>query len=141
MGSIQQTRGEWKIFTGNEIGILLADWVWKNRPQKDTPTSKYAMLNTTVSSKMIKAMAEKEGFYYEVCFVNPSKWTSCGLYRNQLTVLSQETLTGFKWLGNVADELSRKGYHFLYAFEEAIGNLCHPTGYLKRAPDCCFGRV
>jgi phosphoglucomutase len=33
----------------------------------------------------------------------------------------QETLTGFKWLGSVAAELTAKGYHFLYAFEEAIG--------------------
>jgi len=32
-----------------------------------------------------------------------------------------ETLTGFKWLGNKADELIKRGYTFLFAFEEAIG--------------------
>jgi phosphoglucomutase len=35
--------------------------------------------------------------------------------------MMQETLTGFKWLGSVAADLTSKGYHFLYAFEEAIG--------------------
>lgn len=34
---------------------------------------------------------------------------------------AQETLTGFKWLGTVAADLMAKGYHFLFAFEEAIG--------------------
>ena len=42
-------------------------------------------------------MADHEGLYYE------------------------ETLTGFKWLGNKADELQKKGLKFLYAYEEAIG--------------------
>lgn len=46
---------------------------------------------------MLSAMAAKEGLYYE------------------------ETLTGFKWLGNKADELQKKGLTFIYAFEEAIG--------------------
>lgn len=33
----------------------------------------------------------------------------------------EETLTGFKWLGNRALELQQQGYHVLFAFEEAIG--------------------
>jgi len=55
------------------------------------------ILNTTVSSKVLKAMADKEGLYYE------------------------ETLTGFKWLGSKAEQLRNEGKIFLYAFEEAIG--------------------
>jgi phosphoglucomutase len=42
-------------------------------------------------------MAAKEGFHHE------------------------ETLTGFKWLGNKSLELVEKGYVAPYAFEEAIG--------------------
>ncbi len=33
----------------------------------------------------------------------------------------EETLTGFKWLGNKALELEKHGTHVLLAFEEAIG--------------------
>jgi len=91
--------GEWKIFTGNEIGILLGHWVWtqyKTKHPKVEPEN-CVVLNSTVSSKMLKAMADKEGLTYE------------------------ETLTGFKWLGNKAEEFIKAGKHFLFAFEEAIG--------------------
>ena len=34
---------------------------------------------------------------------------------------SQETLTGFKWMGNRAHELLKQGHDVLFAYEEAIG--------------------
>ena len=33
----------------------------------------------------------------------------------------EETLTGFKWLGNRSIELRAQGYDVLFSFEEAIG--------------------
>lgn len=91
--------GEWKVFNGNEIGILFASWVWtsfvKANPKADR--SKCAMISTAVSSKMIKAMAQKEGFQFH------------------------ETLTGFKWIGNKAVDLSEQGINVLFGYEEAIG--------------------
>lgn len=89
----------WRSFTGNEIGALLGHWVWSQwraRNQAADP-SKVAMLASAVSSKFLRAMAEKEGFRFE------------------------ETLTGFKWLGNRAFELEAEGYTILFAYEEAIG--------------------
>jgi len=38
--------------------------------------------------------------------------------------LLQETLTGFKWMGNEAVELQAQGKHVLFAYEEAIGFMC-----------------
>lgn len=35
-----------------------------------------------------------------------------------------ETLTGFKWMGNRADELIKQNKRVLFAFEEAIGYMC-----------------
>ena len=35
--------------------------------------------------------------------------------------VSQETLTGFKWMGNKSHELMRAGHEVLFAYEEAIG--------------------
>ena len=58
---------------------------------------KLLMCNSTVSSKMLQAMAQKEGFRYE------------------------ETLTGFKWLGHKILSLKQEGYVPLFAFEQAIG--------------------
>jgi phosphoglucomutase len=46
---------------------------------------------------MLASMAHKEGFHHE------------------------ETLTGFKWMGNKSLELVAQGYIVPYAFEEAIG--------------------
>ncbi|PRP84723.1 hypothetical protein PROFUN_07825 [Planoprotostelium fungivorum] len=101
----KQKSGEWKIFTGNEIGILLGHWVWSQYRLKhpEVDPANCVVLNTTVSSKMLASMAKKEGLYYE------------------------ETLTGFKWLGNKAQELEKTGKKFLYAFEEAIGFMIGDT--------------
>eukprot|EP00003_Mantamonas_plastica_P009968 TRINITY_DN1934_c0_g1_i1.p2 TRINITY_DN1934_c0_g1~~TRINITY_DN1934_c0_g1_i1.p2 ORF type:complete len:252 (+),score=107.97 TRINITY_DN1934_c0_g1_i1:1892-2647(+) len=73
--------------------MMFAYWQWLNYKGE----GKVAMLNSTVSSKMLGSMADKEGFLYE------------------------DTLTGFKWLGNRAQELLAEGYDVLFAYEEAIG--------------------
>lgn len=95
----EKINNEWKIYHGNSIGILFADWMlnqWrKHNPNGDI--SKVAMVNSTVSSKMIKKMAEVEGFHFE------------------------EVLTGFKWIGNKTTELRNNGYTVLFSYEEAIG--------------------
>ncbi|PSN50266.1 Phosphoglucomutase-2 [Blattella germanica] len=38
---------------------------------------------------------------------------------------AQETLTGFKWMGNKTEELQKEGKNVLFAFEEAIGFMCY----------------
>lgn len=88
------SKGQFHQFTGNQIGILLASHVFESY-QGDK--SKLAMLASTVSSRMLESMAKKEGFHF------------------------QDTLTGFKWLGNVAQDLQKQGYDPVFAFEEAIG--------------------
>ena len=95
----KRSDGQWHIFNGNEIAALLADWVWTNyrarNPRADP--SKCVMLASTVSSKFIKAMADKEGFQFT------------------------DTLTGFKWMGNVAADKLAQGLTFLFAYEVEIG--------------------
>ncbi|XP_013793418.2 phosphoglucomutase-2-like [Limulus polyphemus] len=61
------------------------------------------MISSTVSSKILKAIAKQEGFNFV------------------------ETLTGFKWMGNKAWELMNEGKTVLLAFEEAIGYMCGTT--------------
>ncbi|KAI5363706.1 putative alpha-D-phosphohexomutase [Septoria linicola] len=87
-------KGQYHQFTGNQIGILFASHVFETYTGD---RKKLAMLASTVSSRMLGSMAAKEGFHF------------------------QDTLTGFKWLGNVAQDLKRQGYDPAFAFEEAIG--------------------
>ena len=39
----------------------------------------------------------------------------------------KETLTGFKWMGNIADKYVKDGHDVVFAFEEAIGYMCGCT--------------
>lgn len=75
-----QPNGEWRVFKGNEIGTLLAAWElrWHKESQGGVANPNAVMLASTVSSKLLGAMAKKEGFIFE------------------------DTLTGFKWMGSRA---------------------------------------
>ena len=91
---------DWRIFNGNEIGSLLGHWCWTKYAEAGGAPEKAAMLASTVSSKMLGAVAKKEGFTFE------------------------ETLTGFKWMGNRSEELRAQGTKVLFSYEEAIGFCC-----------------
>ncbi|KAF2808054.1 phosphoglucomutase-like protein [Mytilinidion resinicola] len=88
--------GGWHQYTGNQLGILLASYLLEVQGHT-RPTSELAMLASTVSSRMLATLAARRGFHYT------------------------ETLTGFKWLGNVARDLSAQGYKVIFAYEEALG--------------------
>ncbi|CAI9586136.1 unnamed protein product [Staurois parvus] len=101
----RQESGEWKVFSGNELGSLLGWWIftcWKEQNPDPSAVKNVYMLASTVSSKILRAIALHEGFHFE------------------------ETLTGFKWMGNRAKELIDQGKTVLFAFEEAIGYMCCP---------------
>ncbi|XP_053475605.1 phosphoglucomutase-2 [Ictalurus furcatus] len=108
----KQLSGEWRVFSGNELGALLGWWTfqcWKEKQEQEqgeelkSSVKDVYMLASTVSSKILRAIALKEGFHFE------------------------ETLTGFKWMGNRARQLLDQGKTVLFAFEEAIGYMCGPT--------------
>ncbi|PWA26176.1 hypothetical protein CCH79_00019771 [Gambusia affinis] len=93
----------WKVFSGNELAALLGWWMffnWKESHPDPADTNSIYMLATTVSSKILQAFARIEGFHFE------------------------ETLPGFKWIGNRIHELSKTGNRVIFAFEESIGFLC-----------------
>lgn len=117
------------MFSGNELGVLLGWWMIHtyrvSNPQADL--SNAYMLASTVSSKILAAMARKEGFNFEVCiFCRKYLIRNTGIKNNSNIFFSfwQETLTGFKWMGNKAVELIKDGKDVLFAYEEAIGFMC-----------------
>lgn len=61
--------GCWKVFTGNELAALFGWWMfscWKENCSQDADVRNVYMLATTVSSKILRAVALKEGFHFEV---------------------------------------------------------------------------
>ena len=97
--------GSWHQYTGDQLGILLADYLVKSiKPgRKDDEW----MLTTAVSSQMLSVLAKAHGLGVE------------------------ETLTGFKWLGNRALELKAKGKKVHFAYEEALGYMFPDVVYDK----------
>ncbi|KAI9500420.1 hypothetical protein BX070DRAFT_60113 [Coemansia spiralis] len=93
----KQADGGWLMFTGDQLGSVFAAAVLENSRHQGIPDAKLAMVNSTVSSRMLKAMAQKEGFHYA------------------------DTLTGFKWMANELAALSKQGYYAGFGYEEAIG--------------------
>lgn len=94
----RQPDGTWVVFTGNEIALLLGHWALTHYPKERRADA--VMLASTVSSKILRAISqhpEDGGFSFE------------------------ETLTGFKWMGNRAVELEAAGKTLLFAFEVEIG--------------------
>ncbi|KAL1730114.1 hypothetical protein EV714DRAFT_211628 [Schizophyllum commune] len=95
--------GGWTTFTGDQLGTIFAASVFEKYKAAGKPLDKLVMVASTVSSKMVAAMAAKEGF----------KFT--------------ETLTGFKFIGNAALDLAKQGYEVPFGYEEAIGYMFGET--------------
>ncbi|EMD38678.1 hypothetical protein CERSUDRAFT_113859 [Gelatoporia subvermispora B] len=89
--------GKWITFTGDQLGTLFASAMLDQYKASGRPLDKLAMVASTVSSKMIEAMAAVEGFKFAEC------------------------LTGFKYIGNTALVLDQQGYEVPFGYEEAIG--------------------
>jgi len=107
-------KGEWNIFTGDQIGIIFASKIFQDYQLSDQPLDKLAMVASTVSSKMLARMAEMEGFKFSECLTGTNSF-SVLIYSD-----IQRNL-GFKFIGNTALQLSKQGYSVLFAYEEAIG--------------------
>ncbi len=91
----EKVGAKWHQFKGDEVGVLLADFLHS----RISPGSKsdHYMLTSAVSSQMLSYMAAEYEFSVE------------------------ETLTGFKWLGNRGLDLQKHGKKVHFAYEEALG--------------------
>lgn len=88
------------------MGVLLASHVL-DCLETEKDLAKQTLLTTTVSSGMIQKMAESRGAQFK------------------------ETLTGFKWMGNIARELEAAGKKVPFAYEEALGYMFPSVCYDK----------
>lgn len=97
-GMMVKYKGEWIYLNGNQIGILLLDYILKN--SKNIPENS-AIVSTIVSTPMLDFIAED----------------------NNLKIF--RTLTGFKYIGEKIKEFEEGKYSnsFLFGMEESIGYL------------------
>ena len=92
---------DYTLLTGNEMGVLLLDYICKMRAERGEDLSRKVAVTTIVSSAMVDALAEEYGFELRRC------------------------LTGFKYIGDIITGLSDAGEvdRFIFGFEESYGYL------------------
>lgn len=92
---------DYTLLTGNEMGVLLLDYICKMRAERGEDLSNKVAVTTIVSSAMVDALADEYGFELRRC------------------------LTGFKYIGDIITGLSDAGEvdRFIFGFEESYGYL------------------
>ena len=96
--------GSYELVTGNEMGVLLLDYICAGRIEQGTMSAKPVAVKSIVSTPLANAVAEHYG------------------------VELRETLTGFKWIGDQIAQLEAAGEvdRFIFGFEESYGYLAGP---------------
>ncbi|CEQ40857.1 SPOSA6832_02532, partial [Sporobolomyces salmonicolor] len=113
----EKVGGKWNVFTGDQLGALLGSWALARYKETGAPIEKLAMCASTVSSKMLRSMAQKEGFVFREtltgfkCVVSLGQWSA--------DCLSVELVN--RWIGNEMMKLEQEGFTPVFAYEEAIG--------------------
>ena len=99
--------GSYLLLTGNEVGVLLTDYIASSRIELGTMPPNPIVVKTIVTTSMIDRLAETYGF--EVVNI----------------------LTGFKYIGEQILRLEQKGEQdrYIFGFEESYGYLS--GGYVR----------
>lgn len=92
--------GSYKVLDGNQIGLLLMDYILSAKQARGLLPDKSFAITTIVSTKLCRRVAA----HYDITLF--------------------ETLTGFKFIGEKIKDYDENGdMHFQFAFEESYGYL------------------
>ena len=96
--------GNFELVSGNEMGVLLLDYICAGRIEKGTMPKDPVAVKSIVSTPLADAVAKHYG------------------------VTMRSVLTGFKWIGDQIAGLEEKGEvdRFIFGFEESYGYLAGP---------------
>ena len=96
--------GSYELVSGNEVGVLLLDYICEGRIEKGTMPKNPVAVKSIVSTPLADAVAATYG------------------------VEMRSVLTGFKWIGDQIAGLEAKGEvdRFIFGFEESYGYLAGP---------------
>ncbi len=108
--------GEYKLITGNDMGVLLLNYILSRRKELGTLPANPVAVKTIVSSELCKKIAENYG---------------CEL---------REVLTGFKFIGEQITDLEKHGEEnrYVFGYEESYGYL---IGTHARDKDAVVGSL
>ncbi|MDD2217381.1 MAG: phospho-sugar mutase [Eubacteriales bacterium] len=111
MGIAVRTKsGECRLLTGNETGLLMFDYIIRNRIKNNKMPNDPIAVRTIVSSRLIDKIAAANNIDLKI------------------------TLTGFKYIGEAIEQLERMGKEssYIFGYEESYGYL---TGTYVRDKD------
>jgi phosphoglucomutase len=96
--------GSYELVSGNEMGVLLLDYICAGRIEKGTMPKNPVAVKSIVSTPLADLVAKHYG------------------------VELRHTLTGFKWIGDQIAQLEAAGEvdRFIFGFEESYGYLAGP---------------
>ena len=99
--AVSDGKGGYRLITGNEMGVLLLDYLCRTRVARGTMPKDPVAVTTIVSTDMAAPVAESYG------------------------VELRRTLTGFKYIGEQIGLLEAEGHpeRYLFGFEESYGYL------------------
>ena len=112
---VKEDSGEYKVLSGNQVGILLSDYMLNARAGEGILSEKDTIIKTIVTSEMARAIAKSYG------------------------VQLMDVLTGFKYIGEKIEEFEKTGSNtFVLGFEESYGYL---AGGFVRDKDAVIAAV
>ena len=105
--------GEYVLFTGNEVGSMMLEYIARERKAKSTLPLNPVAVKSIVTTPLAERISKK----YGVQLIN--------------------VLTGFKFIGEIAGKLEKQGEQerFIFGFEESIGYM--PGSYVRDKDAVC----
>lgn len=98
--AIRNDKGEFVLLNGNQIGVLMLNYILLRKKETNTLPSNGAVVKTIVTTELARTLATSYG------------------------VTTYDVLTGFKFIGEKIKEWEQNGEHtYLFGFEESYGSL------------------
>ena len=98
--AVRNDEGKFVLLNGNQIGVLLANYIFLRKSESGTMPKNGALVKTIVTTELARALATSYG------------------------VTTFDVLTGFKFIGEKIKEWEDSGeYTYLFGFEESYGSL------------------
>ncbi len=98
---VKNSKGEYITLSGNQIGVLLTEFILRNKKQKGELSKKGAIIKTIVTTDMVKSIAQDYG------------------------IKVYDVLTGFKFIGEKIKQFEEGEIdnEYIFGFEESYGYL------------------
>ncbi|MGY4688080.1 phospho-sugar mutase [Petrotoga sp. DB-2] len=101
IGVFEKYKGDYVSFTGNQVGVMLAHYLLSKFREFSSLNPDDYIVKTIVTTDMVKPIAQ------------------------EFNVKVEETLTGFKYIGEKIEKYIGSGRKFIFGFEESYGYLAN----------------